>query len=150
MDRFEQLLRELGEIINVPLHPDKRRACKLNINNVLHIQLECDEFKEKMLMATFIHDIPPGKYRENLLKEALKANGLYPHTSTFAYSERNNKLALFEYLFLQNLTGGKIADALANLIEKAEIWRLAIERGTLPMASESEVKADRSIFGLKL
>ncbi len=150
MDRFMQLLDDLGHILNIPLYTDKKRACRLNINNTLYVQLESEDDKERILIATFIHDIPPGKYRENTLKEALKADGRYPRIGTFAYSERNNQLALFEYVPMPELRAEKLADILANIIEKATAWRATIERGVLPLAREGEQKVDRSIFNLKL
>ncbi|MGE5196220.1 MAG: CesT family type III secretion system chaperone [Anaerolineae bacterium] len=134
MDRFEELLRELGEIIDVPLYPDNHRLCRLNIGDFLHVQLECDLLKEQLLIATFIGEIPPGKFRENILKEALKDNSDLPHVGTLAYSERNNQLALFNYLPLSELNGEKIAQSLEGFIEKADSWRIALERG-LPSPS---------------
>ena len=136
--------------MNVPLYTDKKRACRLNINNNLHIQIESEDDKERILIATFVHDIPPGKYRENTLKETLKANARYPRIGTFAYSERNNQLALFEYVPTPELRAEKLADILANIIEKATMWRTTIERGMLPLAKEGEQRVDRSIFNLKL
>jgi len=45
-DRFEEILRQLSAATNIPsLHPDKHRLCRLNVNGVLHIQLECQNTK---------------------------------------------------------------------------------------------------------
>lgn len=149
MDRFEEVLKELGRIINVPLHPDKNRLCRLNVNNVLHVQLESDESKERILIATFICDVPAGKFRENILKEALKANYPYPRIGTLAYSERNNKLTLFEYVPYPNLKVEKLADLFADFLARADSWRVAIERGQTAPQAETTTKQDRSIFGIK-
>lgn len=132
MDRFEELLKELGKILGIPLHVDKNNACRLNINNILHIQLEQDPVKGRLLVACYICDIPPGKFREITLKEALKANYLYPRVGTLAYAERNNKLTLFEYLPFLELTGEKLSVFLFQFIEKANTWREAIESGRTP------------------
>jgi hypothetical protein len=149
MDRFEEILKELGRIIDVPLHPDKNRLCKLNVSNALHVQIESDENKERILIASFICDIPAGKFRENILKDALKANYLYPRIGTLAYSERNNRLTLFEYAPYSNLNGEKFADILAQFIERANSWRIAIERGQTAPQTEIIGKPDRSVFGIK-
>lgn len=149
MDRFEELLKDLGLLIDVPLHPDKNRVCKINVNNYLHIQIESDEAKERVLIATFICDLPAGKFRENILKECLKTNQFYPRMGTLAYSERNNKLALFEYAYYFNLNGQKFADLLAQFIQRANAWRSAIERGQTAPQTEIIEKPDRSVFGLK-
>ena len=146
MDRFQQLLNELSPLIELPLYAEKERAVRMKFADTLHLQLEEDEPKERLLLASFIHEIPAGKYRENLLKEGLKANAVYPRIGTLAYTERNNQLTLFEYIPTANLTGDKLADILAYFLEKARRWHQAIARGVLPQIVESEIKIDRAIF----
>lgn len=146
MDLFQNLILQLGDILNVPLHVDRMQSCRLNINGLLHVQLENDPAKERILIATFISDVPAGKFRENTFKECLKTNGVFPRFGTFAYSERNNKLALFEYLPYEGLSGEKLADALAKFIEKAQAWRSGMERGTIPPSVDPTANIDRSIF----
>jgi hypothetical protein len=80
-------------------------------------------------MATFIAEVPPGKLRENILRDALKAHFPYPELGSFGYSERNNKLSLFHYIPLSGLTGEKCATLLASFIDKALKWKEAIEMG---------------------
>ncbi|MBI2742517.1 MAG: CesT family type III secretion system chaperone [Chlamydiales bacterium] len=147
MDRFQALLNQISPLIDEPLYADRKRAVRITINETLHVHLEDDEPKDRILIATFISEIPPGRYRENLLKEGLKSNAQFPRVGTFAYSERNNQLCLFEYHSYVNLTGEKVADRLAVFIEKALLWRQAIEGGTLPAGKEVESKANRSVFG---
>jgi len=145
MDRFEEFLKNLGQVINVPLHPDKHRACLLNINNVLRVQLEFDEKKDRILIAAFVSDVSAGKFRENILKEALKANTLYPRVGTLAYSERNNQLALFEYGYFPYLIPEKMADLLSQFIQRADAWRTAIQSGQ-PAPSGETASKPTSVF----
>lgn len=137
VDRFEELLRELGEQFGVPLHADKKGACKLRINEQFYVQLEYMPHQEKLLLACFICEVPPGKYRENILKDALKANGPFPINGTLAYSERNNKLVLFSYLPMITLTGQKLADHLTLFVDKAKNWRIGVESGRTAHLAES-------------
>src|SRR5277367_5219942 len=109
IDRFEELLNELSTELATPLHTDRKGACKLKINETFHVQLECDAHQENLLVATFICDVPPGKYRENILRDALKANWPFPKNGTLAYSDRNNKLVLFSNFQLANMNGKKLA-----------------------------------------
>jgi len=129
IDRFEELLKELGDQYSIALHPDKLGACKLHIDNTLHVQLECDAHQENLLLATFICDIPPGKFRENILKDGLQANSNRAHGSVLAYSDKNNQLTLFQYLRLADLNGQKLADSLATFVERANLWRTGVETG---------------------
>lgn len=149
MDRFQDFLNRLSPLIDVPLYVEKKRAVRIGINETLHVQLEDEEAKERILIACFVQEIPAGKYRENLLKEGLKANTSYPRIATFAYSERTNQLTLFDHLYYANLQIEKAADTLALFIEKALLWKQAIERGILPQISDAEIKVDHRAFGVR-
>lgn len=149
MDRFEELLKELGQIINLPLHPDKHRACKLNINNVLHVQIEMDLSQDRLLIASFLCDVPPGKFREEVFREALKANSFFPRTGTFGFSKRKNQLAFFTSLPTSQLNGEKLASFLGEYITTADEWRSSIENGRPGPQNQSSPKSKDSFFGLK-
>jgi hypothetical protein len=149
IDQFQELLVSLGQQLGLPLHPDKTGACRLNIRNLFSIQLEYEPARERILIASFLCEVPPGKLRENVLRDALKANFPYPELGSFGYSERNNKLSLFLYSPIHGLTGQKLASLLSAFIEKATKWKQAVELGqtaTLVLTgSSSEIKP----FGLK-
>jgi hypothetical protein len=149
IDRFEELLNELGTEYNIALHPDKKGACKLKINETMHVQLECDGEKENLLIATFICDVPPGKYRENILKDALKANGPFPTNGTLAYSDRNNKLVLFSYMRMAQLTGKKLVAFLTVFLEKANQWKTGVETGHTSHLGATQTKSSGGMFGMK-
>lgn len=149
MDRFEEILSELGNLLGTTLHPDKRGACKLNVNDILHVQIEMQPEKERLLLACMICEIPPGKFRENILKDALRANWPFPVHGTLSYSEKNNKLCLFEFLSLENLSGQKLLDNLNAFIAKADSWRVGVEQGQTNTLIPSVKKGDSGIFGLK-
>ena len=135
MNKFEELIIQLGEIVNVGLHAERGRICKLNINGVLHVHIEYDETKDMILLACFVADLPPGKFRENVLKEAMRINSTYPRLGSFAYSERNNKLAFFDYLSFTSLRADKLNDKLNMFIEKADEWRTSIDSGNLSLVT---------------
>lgn len=149
IDRFEELLNELGVELGITLHPDRKGACKLKINETSHIQIECDAHQENLLVATFICDIPPGKFRENILKDALKSNGPFPVNGTLAYSDRNNKLVLFSYFRFGSLTGKKLAEFLAAFVDKANNWRIGVETGHTSHLISPSLKPPSGMFGMK-
>lgn len=149
MDRFAILLDELGTLIDVPLHPDHLRACSLYINNALHVQLKEEENKERILIATFLGELPPGKFQEILLKETLKENNLFPRIGTFCYSPRNNQLAFFTYASLIGLNGDILADVLELFLDRAFSWRTALETGQIPARGQNLLKTGPSIFDVQ-
>lgn len=149
LDPFAILLADLGALIQVPLHPDHQRSCSLSFNNELHVQLKEDESKDRILVGTFLGEIPPGKFRENVLKETLKENNLFPRMGTFGYSERNNQLAFFSYVSFQGLRGDTMADFLEAFLEKAFSWRTALQTGQLPQRGQILHKTGPSIFDVQ-
>lgn len=146
MDKFAILLDDFGTLIQVPLHPDHHRKCHLSINGELHLQITEDEQKDRILIATFIGEIPPGKFRETILKEALKENDLFPRLGTLSYSERNNQLALTSFVSFSRLDGEKLADFLELFIEKAFSWRVALTTGQIPLRGQLIQKTGPSVF----
>lgn len=130
IDPFEELLRELGNEYGISLHLDKLSACTLKVSDHLNIQLECDPHRENILAAAFICDLPPGKFREDILRDALKSNEPFPKNGTLSYSDRNNKLALFSRFPMTSLNGHKLAESINAFVEKANGWRIAVETGS--------------------
>lgn len=148
-DRFALLIGDLGTLIAVPLHLDHKRCCRLNIDNQLHLSIEEEGQKDRVLVAAFVAEIPPGKFRENVLRETLKENTLYPRIGTFAYSERNNSLTLFSHAYYPGLHGDNFADFLGAFIEKALSWKTGIETGQLPPRGQNVQKIGPSIFDIQ-
>lgn len=148
MDRFETILLELGDEIDVDLVPDQNRICQINYMDELHIQLQYDERKESLLIASFLCEVPPGKYREKLLKEALKSNGEYPRVGTLAYSERNNQLTFFTYVPAPGLKAEALSKILESFIRTASGWKEAVERGKSLPTSEGP-SSNSGIFGIR-
>jgi hypothetical protein len=149
MDKFAIVLADLSALIDVPLHPDHNRCCALFINNALHIQLQEEDNKDRLLLACFIGELPPGKFRENVLKETLKENNLFPRVGTFCYSPRNNQLAFFTYIPLPTLSGDLLADMLETFLDRAFTWKTTLETGQIPARGSNLQKTGPSIFDTK-
>ncbi len=147
MDRFEEFLNNLGTILGIPLHPDKNRACQLRIHDTLHVLMTPEENKQSLLISGFICEVPPGKFKENVFKESLKANGAFPRVGTLGFCMRKNQLALFAYFPLFELKADQIANFLAQFIEKIEGWRSAIEKGTPFPSLEPTTTTIESLYG---
>jgi hypothetical protein len=149
IDRFAELLLNLSAELDIDLCPDKHGACKLVLDNGLHAQMEIDTRQESLLLATFICEIPPGKFRENILKDALKSNSPFPENGTLAYSARNNQLTLFAYLHLHSLTGRALAEFLQAFLDKAHQWRTGVDTGNTSHLIHPTSKPPSGLFGLK-
>lgn len=149
MDIFAQLLSDLGLLLDIPLSLDKRGACKLHIEDALHLQLEPDTNREKLLLFCFLSEIPPGKFRENVLRDALKTNADPNTFGTFGFSERNNQLVLFAYLPFHPLTAKELLDFLHVFITKAQAWKQGIATGQTIHLSPEPMQKTLSPFDIK-
>jgi hypothetical protein len=149
MDRFAILLDDLAELLTIPLHPDHLRCCSLYINNAIHIQLQEEENKDRILISAFIGELPPGKFREILLKETLKENNLFPRIGTFCYSARNNQLSFFTYASMPGLRGDLLADLLELFLDYVFSWKIALETGQIPPRGSHLQKIGPSLFDIR-
>lgn len=132
MTPFEQLIRGLSVTFDDAIGTDDGRTCRFRVNDKFSIQLELDPGQEKILVGSLICEVPPGKFRENVLKEALKDNSEPPPKhGILAYLDRNNFLALYEYLPLRTLTPETMMTYLVLFIEKAEAWHTAVHGGVM-------------------
>ena len=150
---FGSLLEELGAIIKIRLTPDKNNNCLIKYPNGLRVQMDFDTGTDAILIVADLGVPAPGRYRENLFKEALKANGLPPPQSgIFAYSKKVDSLVLYTSVSIIDCTGQKLADVLGPFIQRAELWRTAMGRGEIPSFMGTELsfgKTGGGIFGLR-
>lgn len=130
-DAFSQLLVDLSKLLNMDLKPDQNFSCLIEIQDKLKVQLEMDPDREDCLVVgTFLPEIPPGKYREDLLISALKANtAAYPRAGNFGYSHKLNCLVLFELFSLSRTKAENLLTQLVPLVQKAFTWKESILRG---------------------
>lgn len=145
-DVFTTLLQELGKEFQLTLVPDKYNALSLEIPPLI-IQLELDEKQENLFLFTKIIELPPGKFRENVLAEALKINGLPdPRPGIFGYIAATNHLTLHQSYPIKILNGENLAGLFGSFFELAFNWHEAIHRGNPSPAGSSSPPP----FGLRL
>jgi hypothetical protein len=129
IDFFETLIADLAMAMKINLHVDRNSACAIRVHQKLTVQLQIDLAQENLLIASFISTLPPGKFCENVLSEALKANHLPdPRTGILSYLPGQNRLTLHQYYPISILDGKKLAMYVAGFIDYAELWRDALER----------------------
>ncbi|MCB1116766.1 MAG: CesT family type III secretion system chaperone [Chlamydiia bacterium] len=130
MDKFQELLWDLGELIELPLHVDKNHACNLLLDEKLEVQMQMDQHEENLLICAFLADVPPGRFRENVMKDALKVNADYHPFGTLAFYEKKNLLILQQHLPVEKLNGEKLSQVLEQFLEEAIEWQQAINSGS--------------------
>ncbi len=147
MSKFEELIEGLGQVLNVPLQAQQGYMCKLNAGGVLELQIEYSEKKDNILMASFLTELPPGKFREEALMAGLKANSSEDSFGVFAYSSANNTL-IFQLYLPTSITPQNLADKMKQFIQVGTEWKEAIEQGNLNLVSKPTTSSFISPFKL--
>lgn len=147
-DLFGNILAEIGQALKIPdLHPGKDSSCLVKMPSGVTVQFELDKKGEALLIGSEIGQLQAGRYRENVFREALKANGMPPLNGIFAFSKKAEKLVLFMKIPLKDYHADKLLTILTPFLEKAQLWRDAIARGDIPVASQTSNTS--GMFGLK-
>jgi hypothetical protein len=152
-DTFGSIIEELGTILKTNLSPDKNNSCKLKYKSGLTVQIDFDGLNEKLILVSSLGTAVPGRYRESLFREALKANGLpFPKYGIFAYSKKQDALLLYDTISLKELSGQKLAELLAPFAQRAELWSAAITKSEVPSFMGTEFTFSKTpgagMFGL--
>ena len=143
--RFEEILQQLGKVFHLSLYVDRVNACSIRIHDTLTIQLQLDMSQENLWIFSKLIEVPPGKFRENVLREALRANGMPdPRVGILGYVAVSNQLALFQKYPLDVLNGELLAGFIGAFLEMAESWQQAIRNG-----QPAPPGMQRTSFGLK-
>ena len=109
-DPFETLIQQLGEALSVVLHVDRNHACALKVHHETHGPAPDRCRPGKTTDRLFYRELPPGKFLENVLAEALKANHLPdPRTGILGYLAIGNRLTLHQYYPFATLDGSKLS-----------------------------------------
>lgn len=150
-DLFGTLLEELGACLKLEgLHPDSNNSCLIRFKNGVEVQIEMDKTGRHLVIGSDLGNVPIGKYRENLFREALKANDLPPPLhGILSYSEKTEHLVLFQKLMLEGLNGEKIAAAITPFTEKALIWQEALKHNDVPVVGQAAAFQGGGMFGLR-
>ncbi|MEL7431508.1 MAG: CesT family type III secretion system chaperone [Chlamydiota bacterium] len=133
MNPFQELLQGLAEEIGIPIQGDNSDSCALLVSDHLMVQVELAKSGEQVILGAHLGELVPGKYREELLKRALKENGRsYPHLGILGYSAPANQLALFDQMRLSVLNGEVLGQLFQIFVEKALAWQSAIRDSAYP------------------
>ena len=139
MTPFEEILKDLGNMFHLTLHVDHSNACSIQIQSGLIVQIQLDEMQENLWIFSKLAELPPGKFREDVLQEALIPNHLPdPRAAIFGYIALTNELALFQKYPIAALDGENLAGIVGAFLEMGRLWQTAIVEGKT--APQTEVK----------
>lgn len=143
---YEAILRDFGSFFNTPLQPDSHNNCKINLNDLdISIQIEIDKYGYALIFCR-LPEIQ-GRYRDNLIVHALKANEIYhPYTGVFGFSHKNSQLIVFLRFPAEALDRNKIEAHVPGFLRKAASWTKALKAGQMPDLNEEFAPRSAATF----
>lgn len=148
MVAFHELIHDLGERIGVDLAPDANNACLIVLQERYRIHLELHKQTQELLICSDVGILPPGRYREEMFRACLKANGQpFPRFGKFGFNEKKNTLVFFELIPSDILNGESLQNYLTVFADKLRLWQDAVERGDFP--TTQDLPPDTSGFGIR-
>jgi hypothetical protein len=146
---FEELIKETGEQLSLPMTLDRNMACRMNFkeHNVL-LQIDLFPDGERFLVTSEVGEILPGPLRERFFRAALKYNGENQDKGIFAFSEKKNVLLAFRFFLINATTPVELATFLTGLVATIKLWKESLETGETPII-EGVNMSSGGIFGLR-
>lgn len=151
-DVFNALLNELGRLIKIPsLEADETGCCTVEYPALgLKIEMSTDKNNTFLQILCILGEVPPGRYREEVLHEALRANDLpIPRYGNFGYNMGNNHLVLWDNLTLNKIQAADLAEYLVRFLNKANEVKEALIQNRVPsLVARASIRTS-GIFGLR-
>ncbi len=132
---LELLLADLAPLLEADrLEPDEHDTCLIDFpDDGPQVYIEMSKDEKYVLLVSRLGEVPPGRYREDIFTEALKADGMpRPRHGTLAFSEEQGELVLFKRMEVDDLNVHELHDALQPFRDKAKEWADALETGIVP------------------
>lgn len=146
--QFGSILKAFEQFFGCPLVPDERNSCLLDMEEAgISLQIEFDK-SGQILMGTRLGVLQMGRYRDDVIKEALKAN----HTENLssgimAFSRKSNQLILFTKLHPDRISPSQLEQLLPPFIARAKQWKEIIAQGKAPVPTPID-KVPSGLFGI--
>lgn len=145
---FERVIDELALEMGLPLSIDAMGAVTLLIQSKLRVTIEPDRHEDFIILESFLGIIPPGAYRERVLKEALIYNNqVFPNGPVIGYFPQQAQLILFEKPSLIEFKVKEFAAVLTQFMNVALFWKEGLESGKSQFVVRKKEKASSIIIG---
>lgn len=130
--QFEAILKDFEPFFKCRLQADQNESCLIKMGQGISLQMELNRYGF-LLIGCRIGELPRGRFQDEVIKEALKANEFYPPlTGIFGISRKSNSLILYLLIDPHKLDLDKISNLLNPFIAKAKLWSDSINQGNIP------------------
>lgn len=150
MNLYDDIIKELGTTLDIPLHSDAKDTCRIEFEQEhVTIQVDLDESGERLLVGSILGEIAAGSYRAQLFELALRVNGASNSPrGTLAFSDTISSLILFEFLPMATTDAQKLHDFIQLFVTHAKAWIDAIAAQTVPQVETDTQTQGSGMFGM--
>jgi len=139
------LMSALGELLDTELIPDLNEVVTIMINEKIKVNIELGATEEKILLGSFIVELPPGRFREEVLKFGLLANHASDiNIGSLSYISNHNCLVLLQEILLHGLKVEDLYNHLLLFVNRAQAWQNAINSGKTHPEERNEIPKKHS------
>lgn len=130
---FDKLLGDVSDFFQMEIKPDKKGGVALKLREHF-VQIEPDEAEENVLIFSPIGEIPTGRYREDILEQALRSNGYPPpNRGILCLAKKTSMLYIFEKFPLRTASREQLLATLPPILDKVKIWKEAVQFSQVPI-----------------
>lgn len=129
MKRLDDLIEEFSNYLERDFSVDQKGLCTFSIDGQVKLTIEMKE--EEVVVSAPIGEVPPGPYREKVLREALIANRLESRVGILCFDPKEHMLALFDRFPIELMTAEKLEKMLGQMTEVVKFWKDALRSGNL-------------------
>jgi len=150
-DSLASLIYQLAKELDIDLQVDVKGGCSLLFQEKITLQMELSKDETELIILSFAATLPPGKFREKVLLEALKINNRYPRFAPLGFFDQTNTLTLYHKVSFDDLNGKKLASLLAEIIDLSLLWNKAIDSNLVsPLELQmKQTKEKPTVFDIK-
>lgn len=152
---FNELIKELGSLIDVELESDQNDACKIVYPEEVAVQIELSNDQTMINIVSYIGEVPAGRFREDLFQAALQFDGKADkQPGVLCYIEDGDLLALYDRFEADQINANKLKDIVSNFHSTAIVWKEGLEQGRIPdtgvvTRSTTSFGSSGGMFGLR-
>ena len=153
MSTFANLIEDLSRRLNRNLTPNKDGCVTLLIKEKITIQIEMDRDEDFLIIGAYIEELPPGKFREHILRDGLKANFFFKNNSqVLSYMKKENQLIVHQKMHIETTSPEDFFNDVQSLYERASKWFDSLDSGrSCPddeVISKGDSQPNKSIYNV--
>lgn len=144
-NQYDEVCKNLASLFKFKLTDEDLNGFALRLKGGLEMNVEPDK-QRNLVLGIKLGIVNEGRYRDMILKQALRANDSNTQDGVLSYLNDSKELFLFYIIDVRTANEDRLKAILIPFVRKARQWSESIQRGEIPILESSG--QSRSLFGL--